>query len=499
MSVTALSATTLVSRISTMRQQMEALQIQLTTEKKSTSYAGLGSGRMQSVTFRQQIANLDAYSSTIDLVSTRIKLMDTALTRIGEIPSDVKSAIDPNAFVVLSDGKTAAQKTAQVALQETIGLLNSDAAGRHLFAGDETDAAPVVDYDTMMNGDGTRAGFLQYTEERRMADLGADGLGRLATARTGSTVTLRKDTPVTTTFGFDITGVSTTMTGVTASVSGSPAQLSVNFTGQPVSGQTIAIELTNPDGTTSTVELQATTGPEVEDGQFLIGTTLNATAQNFRVAMSAGVAAAAETDLAAASAMAAADDFFDTAGGALPQRVDTSGGSAYEAVGLVDADPASSVIWYTGQNDASPARSGASAKVDSNITVDYGARANEESLVNVVKNLAAMAAASFDESVATDEARYAALAERVDTALDFPDGAPNPQDLHAEIAVAAATIEAADDRHVTSKAAMQDLVSDVEGIDKFEVSAQLLQLQTQLEASYQTTSMLYQLSLVNYL
>ncbi|SON56232.1 flagellar hook-associated protein FlgL [Hartmannibacter diazotrophicus] len=499
MAITTLSSSNLVSQIVSQRAQMEALQVQLTTQKKSTTYSGLGVQRGASVNYRQQMSNLGAYDSTIDLVSTRLKLIDTSLTRLEKIPSEVKSAIDPNAFEVLADGKTAAQKSAEIALKETIGLLNQDAAGRYLFAGNETDSEPVAGYDELINGTNTKAGFSTYVEERKQADLGADGLGRLAASAAGTTVTLEKATPVTTTFGFVITGVDSDLSNVTAAVSGSPAALTVDFAGQPTEGESIDVTLTNPDGSTSVVTLTATAGPDVEDGQFLIGATPADTANNFVTSLTNGVKDAASTDLAAASVLTAADNFFDTEGGALPQRVDTSGGPAYTATDLVDADPNTSVIWYTGQNDASSARQGATAKIDSAITINYGVRANEQSLTAIVKTLAAFTVETFDENVATDERRYSTLAEKVDSTLGFPDGAQSPEDLHAEIAVAYAAVQAADQRHVTTKAALQDLVDNVEGVDVYEVSAQILQLQTQLQASYQTTALMSQLSLVNYL
>jgi flagellar hook-associated protein 3 FlgL len=54
-------------------------------------------------------------------------------------------------------------------------------------------------------------------------------------------------------------------------------------------------------------------------------------------------------------------------------------------------------------------------------------------------------------------------------------------------------------RQTQAKAALQSMVDQTEGISQNEVAAQILQLQTNLQASYQTTSMLSQLSLVKFL
>ena len=54
-------------------------------------------------------------------------------------------------------------------------------------------------------------------------------------------------------------------------------------------------------------------------------------------------------------------------------------------------------------------------------------------------------------------------------------------------------------RQTQTQTALQNLISDTEGIDQNQVASQILQLQTNLQASYQTTAMLSQLSLVKFL
>ena len=48
-------------------------------------------------------------------------------------------------------------------------------------------------------------------------------------------------------------------------------------------------------------------------------------------------------------------------------------------------------------------------------------------------------------------------------------------------------------------ATANELLGDIENADAYEVGVKLTTLQTQLEASYRVTSMLAQMSLVNYL
>ena len=60
-------------------------------------------------------------------------------------------------------------------------------------------------------------------------------------------------------------------------------------------------------------------------------------------------------------------------------------------------------------------------------------------------------------------------------------------------------MKATKDRHAATKNMLLDAVDGVELVNKEEAGVAILELQTRLQASYQTTSILSQLSLVNYL
>ena len=46
---------------------------------------------------------------------------------------------------------------------------------------------------------------------------------------------------------------------------------------------------------------------------------------------------------------------------------------------------------------------------------------------------------------------------------------------------------------------LQTMLDEIEGVSNDEIATKVLALQTSLQASYQTTSILYQTTLVNYL
>jgi len=195
--------------------------------------------------------------------------------------------------------------------------------------------------------------------------------------------------------------------------------------------------------------------------------------------------------------VAAANNFFNVDSTHPPQRVD---GPPFDtATALVAGTAADTVTWYTGEDANDPARDSATARVDPSIAVSYGVRANEQAIRSLVQNVAALVAITFVPNDPNAAARSAALAQRVGANLDVPAGSPKIADIEAELAGAQTTLKAATERHQQTKNTLADRPEQIEGVPPEEVAAQIMALQTQLQASLQTTSLLYKTSLVNYI
>jgi flagellin-like hook-associated protein FlgL len=475
-----------------MRQQLDDLQRQIGTGKKSDTYAGMGLDRGFAVGLRAQGSSLDAFDSTITTVGVRLDLAQSALGRLADIGHSVKAAaLLPSS--VDASGTTTAQATAYSDLGEILGLLNTQAGDRYLFSGKGSDQPAVETLDHIMNGDGARAGFKQVVNERKQADLGADGLGRLViSAPTATSVGLAED--AVSPFGFKLASVNSTLSNATVTTpAGSPASLSVDLTGLPQDGQTIQLRFDLPDGTSETLTLTATSSATPGPNEFAVGATPAATASNLQAALTTSLGKLASTSLSAASAVAAAQDFF----GNPPQRVASS--PANTATALVAGTPADTVIWYTGEDSSDAARSTATARVDPAITVSYGLRANEQGIQWLVQNVATLAAVTFSPTDPNATARSAALNQRVGSNLDVPAGTQKIEDIEAELAGAQATLSAATDRHQQTSSALSGMLEQIEGVPTEQVAAEIMALQTRLQASLQTTSLLFQTSLINYI
>lgn len=479
-----------------MRANLGDLQRQLATGKRSDDYAGIGIDRGLTVGLRSHLSAINSYGDTAKSVGVRLSLAQTALTRIGDIGRETKAAA---AEMTSAEGRSTAQASAYSALGEMLGLLNTRVGDRYIFSGLSNDQPSVQTLSQIMEGDGARAGLKQIVSERLQADLGASGLGRLTVSSPSPTsVGLSEETPATA-FGFKLEAISSTLSGATvAGPSGVPPQMSLDLGAtNPVAGETVRFNLKLPDGSTETITLTATASATPAAGEFSIGADTTATAANLQAALTAEIGATARTELSAASALAASDDFFNIDAANPPRRV--AGPPFDTATGYVAGTAADTVIWYTGEAGSQSARSTATARVDQSITVQYGMRANEEGIRWQLQNVAALAAISLSSTDPDTHQRAAALNDRLRTAVDVPLGTQSVEAIQAELAGAQVSVEAAEQRHQQAKATLGNLLEEIEGISNEEVAAKILAMQTTLQASMQTTAKLFQMSILNYL
>lgn len=495
---------------------------QLATGKVSSTYGGLGDNRLLDLELNQKVSRISSYQETITQVNLHIKTMNVTLDRLEDLRLDAKGALDLNDFDLQNDGQTRTQATAEVLLHEAISLLNTEVAGYYLYGGTDAYENPVADVDAIMDGADGKAGIRTVVNEYISANLGADKLGRLtippevtnltAGVPTDSTITVTEDGAHD--FGFKLTSATSTLSNVniTQPTGAIPDALAIEFTGQPNAGETITIEMTLPPSHSKPVkiELKADTTGE-EDGTFVIGADLAETSTNLRAAILEKVQQQSNTSLKAAAAAWAGDQFFDTFNGATPMRVD---GPPFETATALTSGASTTVEWYTGENTATTnARTDKKARIDDTLSVNYGARANEKGLSDVMKALATFMSADFSTDMPTtatkeeklaqeriDKLYYGELVDRLRTAI-VPANADQSGivDIATEISIAFRTVQDTDNRHTQMKSTYNTTIDEIEGVDKELLAVEILQLQTNLEASYRASSIVFNLNLADYL
>lgn len=494
------------------RSQLDDLLQQLSSGKKASTYAGLGAGRDTALAMRAKLSQIDSWQSVGATIGVRIGIMNSALTGLENLGAEYKT-IDPNEYMLTTGSVTIAQSQAAIDLQEAISRLNTDVDGRYLFAGRSTDVKPVLSADQILADDGAKAGLRTVIAERKLADLGADGRGRLdVSALAGNSFTVAQET--TGPFGFKISSLSSTLTGgVATGPTGASNQITLGVAGTPQDGEQVRVGLTLPDGTTTEIVLTARSAEstaQLQDGEFRIGATPADTAANLRTSFDAALLKTADTALVAASAFQAGEEFFNVPAGAEPKRVaGFDGAYATEAARVAALQNATSldstgtadltVDWYQGEDAGDDPRKTAAAQIDQGVSVAYGARANEDGSRRIVQTLAVFSAMSFTEADANGQARYSELAQRTIATLGSTATTADIKTMAVDLASANKAIKTAGERHDAATFVAENTLAGVENVDKDEVTLKILALQTSLQASYQATAMLRELSLVNFL
>src|SRR3954468_5240298 len=490
------SALTLQS-ISDMRERLDDLQRQLGSGQKTTNYAGLGLDSGLTVGLRTQLSAVAGYQSTITQVGVRLELIQTARSQFASVSQQSKSAILQSQYKLAGGTQTQDQKNTVNTLDSLVGMLNTAADGRYLFSGRTVDQEPVVSTDEILNGSGLKAGLKQLINERRQADLGTAGLGRLTVGAgpAPASVSLTADASP---FGFKLVGATTAISGaIVTPPAGVPATMDVDLGAiNPNPGDTIKFTFTLPDGSNRDLTMTATNASPAGANQFTIGLNSTDTALNLRTGLGQSLGTLANTQLVAASAVQAGNEFFNTDASHPPLRVD---GPPFDtATGLVDGT-ANTVAWYAGDNATDDPRQSALARGDQSLVVGYGARANEQGLRTSLQSMAGFAATQFSATDPNGEAQYTALKQRIGNALN---GAPNQQtsaDISGQIAGVQVALQNASERHDQTNTTLGNLLQGLTGAPTEQVAAQILSLQTSLQATLQTTAMLLKTSILQYM
>jgi len=600
--------------------QLSDLSTQLSTGLKSTKYAGMGVNEGFAVAARSQLANISAFSNTMTNVNTIIGAANTALQSLSDTGGQVQSSAAASPQNLTSTGQTIGQQNALSELSSIVGILNTQVGDRYIFSGSAINTPAVASADDILNGTGTQAGLKQVIAERRQADLGTSGLGRLVISSPSTTSVQVAEDVAGSPFGLKLSSVTSSLTNATVTgPAGSPANVSVDLTaGNPNSGDQISFSFNLPDGTTESIQLTASSATPTPTGSFAIGTTPALTTANLNAALNSAIGTLANTKLVAASAVEAGDNFFNTdgtasgsaasnqvvpsapitgatalsgaagtdslsasfaagntitvngttisfvasgatgnqlnvtdsvqallskidqitgtskpstvSGGVITLRTDnaatlsisSSNATAFAALGFsgtvtaaqpplrVSGSPlgsatslvngsANTVGWYTGNSGPGPARATSTVRVDSSQVVQFGAQANEQAIRQQFQSIAVYAAVSLPPGATNSPAAMAALSERTAANLTAQVGQQTISDIQTDFAAAQNAMKDATARQTQTKSALQDLIDQTEGISQDQVASQLLALQNSLQASYQATSMLAQLSLTKFL
>ncbi|MBR0730821.1 flagellar protein [Bradyrhizobium japonicum] len=179
-----------------------------------------------------------------------------------------------------------------------------------------------------------------------------------------------------------------------------------------------------------------------------------------------------------------------------PLRVGSSPASS--ATTLVNGS-ANTVKWYQGNDGPGSPRSTAVARVDDSVTVQYGAQADEDAIRQQLQAIAVFGTFSTSPTSQYAGGQVSALSLRVTQSLTKQPGQQHIEDIQTDLAMAQNTMKDASTRQTQAKAQLQSIIDQAESASPDQAASEILSLQNALQASYQVTSNLAQLSLVKFL
>lgn len=303
--------------VQALKNQMGILQSQLTTGNKSTTYAGMGVNEGFAIAARSQLSSISAFTDTMTIVNSNIGVANTVLQAMNDIGKTIQNSANSSSQALNTAGQSIAQQTASSQLSSMLGILNTQAGDRYLFSGTAVTTPSVASVDDIMDGTTTQAGLKQVIAERKQADVGTNGLGRLViNSPTTTSVQVAEDVAGSP-FGLKLASVSSSLTGggTVTGPGGSPVGVTIDLGAtNPSDGDKISFTFNLPDGTQESIALTASSATPTPAGSFAIGADTAATATNLNAALNSAVGTLANTSLVAASAMQAGNDFFNTTG-----------------------------------------------------------------------------------------------------------------------------------------------------------------------------------------
>ena len=137
--------------LSNLRTDLFRLQTQISTGKKATTYAGLDNRVLDLLSARSDLSKTETYQNNINIVSSRIEVMNTNLDEITAFANELQKA--------LIDVPKTAEEPDLVHIEALIDsnksfiqqLLNTDINGHYLFSGSASNVEPIENLATLEN------------------------------------------------------------------------------------------------------------------------------------------------------------------------------------------------------------------------------------------------------------------------------------------------------------------------------------------------------------
>lgn len=134
-----------------LNRQMDRLTQELSSGVASDIPRHLSGNLLQLADVERDLSVLDARRDVARIAATDAEVMQTALDRVQTATSDLATNAFTAGYGAGGVQFSTVTTEARVALETIVGALNSDVAGRALFAGNTTDGAPLAGTDVFLD------------------------------------------------------------------------------------------------------------------------------------------------------------------------------------------------------------------------------------------------------------------------------------------------------------------------------------------------------------
>ena len=475
----------LQSLLSSVKDQLNTTQAQVSSGIKSDTFAGLGAAATySSLSLRSQANQLTTFSSNIAAVTTVTNSMDAALGSVASSARSVMTALqEPTQSG--DPGMNVFNTQASGALSSIQSLLNTQVSGRYIFSGAATQTAPIANTSTLNTTvSATLANFASgsISADDVLSSLNTSGVTATATSTINGVGAVNGVIGVVGGAGYTTAPTVTLSggggTGATATATVKNGVITGYTITSPGTGYTSAPTVTiapSPAIGTATATLSAGTVGSIAVTNGGTGYTYPPT-----ITLTGGGGTGATATATVAN-------------GVITGYTITNPGTGYTS--------APSVVIGTGTTDASLGYAGTlaaapdvSVRSNTNVDTDYTVKANDQSFQNVQKGLAIIANLQYTTSDSTGFYKlYNAaigLIQSGSTAVD---------QVQAKLGVVTKDLNTTQTALTASQTTYGTLIDDVENTDVAAATIKLQSLETQLQASYSIMANVQNLSLVNYL
>jgi len=137
-------ANALRSTTARLQHSLPSLQQEMVTGRHADSGLSLGSQTASLATLTNDLGNLDRLYDTNNRIMTRMSMVQSGMDQLNSLAQNLVSSIG----VTLGDDsqKGAVQSASESAILEITSILNRQADGVYLFAGDNAQSKPIADY-----------------------------------------------------------------------------------------------------------------------------------------------------------------------------------------------------------------------------------------------------------------------------------------------------------------------------------------------------------------